>query len=116
MDTTELAKTVAILAVCLVWLAKQTIDAYKKRKNGNDPVMVDQCRARDNAEMIKDLHRWHEPGEDPATGQPRFHWYSYSKELQEELEKNRSSMDELRREIAKMNATISRLVTEMSKA
>lgn len=106
---TNLLQTVVVLAACVVFLAKQSIDVYKnygvRRKNGG-------AGRPGESTMIADLYKWHKPVIDPGTGQPRFMWYLDSKELQKELQRNRETMEELRGAILKMNQSIERLASE----
>jgi hypothetical protein len=105
-----LLQTVAILAACIVFLAKQAVDAYSKRKNGMGAHTTSTEKS-----MLSDLHRWHKPVADPATGQPRFMWYENSLMLQEELKRNRESMDELKSALERMSENISALVEQIKK-
>ncbi len=105
-----LLQTVALLSCCVVFLAKQAADAYSKKKNGS---MKPRSCPEQMSEWISDLHRWHKPVVDQATGQPRFVWYENSIALQEELQRNRESMNELKSAIEKMNEAIGMLVDQM---
>lgn len=113
----DLLKTVGILAVCLVYLTKQIMDSYTKRKNGKS---MDSCqqgsqcaRCTVMAALLDDLHRWHKPVTDPITGQPRFMWYGDSIELQKELERSRESTEELKTAMEAMNDSIRSLVEQI---
>lgn len=111
----DLINTVAILSACIVFLAKVVVDAYAKRKNGGMPPCRASCKAEQMVTFVSDLHRWHKPVTDPATGQPRFMWYENSVGLREELKKNRESTDELKLAIEKMNTHICALVEQIQK-
>lgn len=107
-ETSALIQTVAILAACVVFLAKEGYRVYDRKKNGTGGDLS-------GSKMIKlsELHDWHKPVTDPETGQPRFMWYADSKDLREQLEKNRESMDELRSAIGRMNDSLMSLVAEI---
>ena len=112
METSSLVQTVVILAACVVFLAKQCVDAYSrfggwKKKHGTYAVNGS------SADLLRDLHKWHHPVNDPETGQPRFLWYQDTKDLREELKRSRESMDELRESIGKMNDSLVTLVSEI---
>ncbi len=109
-ETSALLQTVVILSACVVYLAKQALESYKcrdRKKNGNP----------DDSKAVKlsELHDWHKPVVDPETGQPRFMWYAETKELREQLERNRESMDELRSAISRMSDSLAGLVAEIRK-
>ena len=92
-DTPALLQTIAILSVCLVYLARQVIETYKahdRKKNGGS------SRAQDNAALLLELHEMEN-----------------TKELRAELKRNRESMDELRAAIGKMNDSLVGLVAEI---
>lgn len=108
-ETSGLIQTIAILAACIVFLAKQAFD-FKKRKNGHGVPMNPNDSS---AALLRELHSWHKPVNDPETGQPRFMWYEDSSHLREELNKNSLALDELRSTIAKMNDSIAKLVGEI---
>lgn len=105
METSVLIQTVAILAACVVFLAKEAHKAYAHKKNGGN-----------GNKILCELHDWHKPVIDPVTGQPRFMWYADSKDLREQLERNRASMDDLGTSIGRMNESLSGLVTEIRKS
>lgn len=91
-DTPALLQTIAVLSVCLVYLARQVIETYKaheRKKNGNG-------RARDNSALLLELHEMEN-----------------TKELRVELKRNRESMDELRAAIGKMNDSLVKLAAEI---
>lgn len=106
-ETSALIQTVAILAACVVFLAKEGYKAYDKKKNGTSDLSGSKMV------LLSELHDWHKPKVDPETGQPRFMWYADSKELREQLERNRESMDELRAAIAGMNESLKVLVNDL---
>ena len=111
-DTHALVQTVAVLAVCIAFMAKQSWQLYSRRHNNekrNGPIGSGSGEVkitRNERSMLSDLHQWHKPIMDPDTGQPRFMWYEGTKELRTELELSRKTMGELR-------DTISTLVSEI---
>jgi hypothetical protein len=112
-----LTQTVAILAACIVFLARQGFDAYKIYANkGSARCVIPHPETHPPTEtLIRELHRWHKPVNDPETGQPRFLWYVDSAELREELQRNRESMEELKESLGKMRTAIERLVSELQR-
>ena len=106
MDTTSsLVQTVAVLSACIVFLAKQTVDAYRNHvasKNSFVGDVVASQRPDSNGyKLLKELHNWHKPSPDPQTGQPRFLWYDDKSEVLKELKK--------------LNLTLASLVDELRK-
>lgn len=112
-ETAGLIQTIAVLAACVVFLAKQGFDAYKMHmKKDTEQVTKDPCKI-DCMGLISDLHKWHRPVTDPETGQPRFMWYEDSKALRDGLRKNRECMDALSLAMGKVNESIAALVEEL---
>ncbi len=113
-DTHALVQTVAVLAVCIAFMAKQSWNLYRSRHNGKRVNGSGEFNiSRNERSMLADLHQWHKPIMDADTGQPRFMWYEGTKELRAELELSRKTMGELRETIGRMNDSLSTLVAEI---
>jgi hypothetical protein len=85
----EAIQTICILSAAIVFLAKQTVDAWKavaSKKNGTPG---------SSFTMLQDLHKWHQPVSDIKTGQPRFMWYE-DKELTQEIRNLRVEQAEIK--------------------
>ena len=100
----EVLYTVCVMAACIVFLSKQAVDAYKKKKAGPASSEVfDQF-----FEKINELHRWHKPIYNPATGQPKFMWYENSAELQQEMKDLRACIKSLQKSLDNLSDKIAK--------
>lgn len=107
----ESVQTIAILAACVVYLARQTVESYKKmRSNGQVKDAEAQQLMRNR---VEDLHRWHSPVSNSVTGQPRFPWYSETDVLQSELSSLRKEFKSTRDCLRKMRESIDRLIEKV---
>lgn len=106
-----LVQTIVILAACVVYLAKQGFDTYRRKSSGMD----DQHKTGDAnlchkcekcAGQVDDLHAWHKPHPDRETQQPRFPWYDNSREMMKELRKLRECVQAMNESITKLSDTI----------
>lgn len=102
-DTTGLLQTVAVLAACVVYLAKQAHESYRMRKNGRPETNgMDSKTTR----QLEDIHDWLRPVADPSSGQPRFNYYCGAAQMASELA-------ELHKSVVKMNKCLDAMLREM---